>query len=383
MQSKGRDVISLRDYGAALNGVDDDVPAWAKLFADHPLGGITVTLDGYCRLNSTVAPPAGMSDVVVDCGGGGHFYNPSHGFDFIHMPATVAGWEFNLPRFFTDSGASGGTPVYFLRNDSDSLTTRGFWARNMWSGLLNTGPKTVFEGRTYLSALKPGAGVAMVVDMGANEVFSVNDIYGENAALSDCLAGVQIISGASIILGGTMAKCGTPLLVAPTNGKVVATLGLWPFFNGDTSSANGAQFTATGTGVIQRVEGVLRVSSNALAGLRADVSPRSADLQMRAVQNGGDGASLLSGGSQHNSRYRMMGFGNGGSAFNVANGCTDWSADIVGGSGDDFGGNARYTAEIGTGCDHFDLRAVGAGDTLGLLLNGSGTSATKVVTTRN
>lgn len=374
-------VISLRDYGASLNGLDDDASAWAKLFADYPLGGVNVRIDNYCRVNSTITPPAGMSDVTVDFRGGGYLYNPNHGFDFLHLPATVSGWELDSPRFFSDSGASGLTAKYFLVNESDELHVKDFWGRNAWSAIYSTGSKAVFEGRTYISFVKAASGVCIVVDMGSNEVFSLMDLYAENAVGQDSLAGVQVISGGSIIIGGTAAKCGTPLLVAPTTGKIVATLGLWPFFNGDTSIGNGARFT--GAGSIQRVEGVLRVSTNAGNGLHVDVAPQSADLQVRAVQNTGNGVSLLSGATQYNSRYRVAAYGNTLSGVNVANNCSDFSLDVIGGSGDAFGGNARYSCEIGTGCDHFDVKVVGSGDTLGLLSNGSGTSATKLVTSRN
>jgi hypothetical protein len=374
-------VVSLRDYGAALNGVDDDAPAWNQLFSDHPLGGVTVRIDNYCRINSTITPPAGMSNVTVDFRGGGYIYNPNHGFDFLHLPTTVGGWELASPRFYSDNGASGATARYFLVNESDELHVKDFWGRNAWSGISSSGSKAVFEGRTYISFVKAASGSCIVVDMGSNEVFSLMDFYAENAVGQDCLAGVQVISGGSIILGGTAAKCGTPLLVAPTAGKVVATLGLWPFFNGDTSSGNGARFT--GAGSIQRVEGVLRTSSNAGDGLYVDVAPQSTDLQVRAVQNAVNGVSLISGGSQYNSRYRVAAYGNTLSGVKVANNCTDFSLDVIGGSGDAFGGNARYSCEIGTGCDHFDVRVVGSGDTLGLLSNSSGTSATKLVTSRN
>lgn len=379
--SKVQDVVNLRDYQAALNSIDDDAPAWANLFAARPAGEVRVVVDGYCRINSTITPPAGMSNVVIDFRGGGYLYNPNHGFDMLHLPTTVAGWELLRPRFFTDAGASGATERFFLRNDSNDLIIENFWARNCWSGIFNSGAKVSLFGRTYLSAIKPLLGSAVLLDMVGNEVFLLVDLFAENAPGQDCLAGVQVVSGGSIILGGTGVKCGEPLLVAPTIGKIVATLGLWPYFNGDTSSGSAAHFTGAGT--IQRVEGVLRASSCAGPGLLVDLSPRSADLLVRAVDNVGHGVDLASGGSQFNSRYRIMGFGNDMSAFNARPGCTDFSVDVIGGSGDDFGGNARYTAEIGAGCDHFDVNVRGAGDTLGLFLNGAGTSATKVLTARN
>jgi hypothetical protein len=383
MRDKGRDTVSLRDYGAALNGTTSDDTAWANLFADYPSGGVRVTIEGYCRITAPIAPPSGCSNVTLDFRGGGHIYNPNHGFDFLHPPSTVSGWELDSPSFVTDNGGTGVTPVYFLKNDSSDLKVRSFFGLKGWSGIYNSGAKVAFEGRTELSTLKAGSGVAVLIDASSNEVFTMYDLYAENASGQDCAAGVQVISGGSIIIGGTAVKCGIPLLVAPTDGKTVATLGLWPFFNGDTSASHGAQFTASGSGVIQRVEGVLRVSSNAGDGLRVSVSPHSADLQVRAVQNTGNGINLASGGDQKNSRYRVMAFGNTLSGVLVSNNCSNFSVNVAGGSGDDFGGNARYSVEIGTGCDHFDVNVVGSGDTLGQLSNGSSTSSTKVVTARN
>lgn len=362
-----------------LNGVDDNRLLLDAVTTKYPLGGVCITWRGYLRLNAKWSPNPGCSNVVLAPQGDGVIYNPAHGFDFLELPTTVSGWKLDRVRFFTDTGASGATASYFLVNRSNDLICHDLHMRNMWSGIFTSGAKSYFLGRNYFNGMKATDGGGVVVQMGANEVCEI-EAYMENAAGQDCKAAVQVLSGNAIRIKGIAAKCGTPLLIAPpTGGDTVATLSL--DFNSDTSSGNGIQFA--GSGVIQRVEGFIRASSNAGDGVRVENVPRSIDLKARAVQNGGRGVYLATAADQKNARYDVMAFGNGVHGFEAISGSTKWTARVIAGSGDDFGGNAQYGGVIGALCDNFTLDIDGVGDATALLFNAAGTGATKVVRSRS
>lgn len=379
LAARFKDTINLKDFGAVCDGSTNDDAAWSAVWAAYPTGGVTIEWQGYCRTNAGITPPSGCSNVTLRPLGFSPLYNPDHGFDFLTLPSTVAGWRLDGLRFLTANGASGGTERFFLNNASNDLITRNMWMRNAWSGFKTTGSKCYFQGRTYVNAIKASSGTAAIIHMGSSEVCELDNIYAENASGQDALAGVWVRSGSAIKVGGTGAKMGNPLRVEPQNGDIIATLAL--DFNADTSTGVGANFASVGTGVIQRVEGRIRASSNSGTGVYFVVSPKSADLVIRAVDNGGRGV-RLGAVDFENARFRVTAFGNGTQGFEAESGATNWTAEVVGGDGDDFGGNGQYTAVVGASCDHFTLDVDGVGDGTALLFNDAGTGATKVVRSR-
>jgi hypothetical protein len=374
--------VNVKHFGAVCDSATDDVAALTAIAAAYPNGGIRIVVPGdtgYMRINSGWTAPAGFSNVDWEFLGQGSIYNPTHGFDFITLPTTVGGHRWLKPKFFTDTGATGATERWFLVNNSNDLIVTDFWGRNCWSGIKNTGAKVFFLGSTYLNAVKATEGRFIFIQMGSNEVCEFDNIYGENAPASDSLYGVQIASGSAIKIKGTIAKGGTPLLVQPGNGEVIATLSL--DFNGDTSAQNGATFNATGTGVIQRVEGFLRVSSNAGNGVQFLVPTRSGVLTIRAVDNGVRGV-LMAGFDYQCSAFNIYAYGNATQGWELEGGAENITIQSSAGSGDDFGTNGQYGGVIGTGCDNFTVDLDGDGGSTGQLFNSAGTGATKVVNTR-
>lgn len=374
--------VNVKHFGALVDTATDDVAALSRIAAAYPNGGIRIVIPGdtgYMRINSGWTAPAGFSNVDWEFLGQGTLYNPSHGFDFITLPVNVGGHRWLKPKFFTDSGASGATERFFFINNSDDLIVTDFWGLNAWSGIKVTGARNYFNGTTYLSGIKPASGRFIFIEQGSKEIVEFHNIYGENAPASDALYGVHITSASAAVIRGTIAKGGTPLLVAPGNGQVVATLALE--FNCDTSAQNGATFTSSGTGVVQRVEGFLRVSSNAGNGAQFLSPPRSSVLTIRAVDNGVRGVQFA-GFDYQNSAFFIYAYGNNTHGWEMEGGANRITIQSSAGFGDDFGTNTQYGGVIGVGCDNFTIDLDGDGGAVGQLFNGAGTSATRVVTTR-
>lgn len=370
------DVVSLKDFGAVGDGVTDNSAAWTKLFAAYPTGSIVVEGGGFVNYyyhSTTITPPAGCSNVTLR---NFHFYaGDNHTHDLLSLPATVSGWVLDKPVFSSASGGSGTTEVWAVRDASGADVIDAFFL-NVWSGAELTGSKHFWRGRTLMENLKASTGRGMLVNMSSAEVCEIDDAILLNADGADCLVGVHVKSGSAIRLGGTASHCGTPLKVDPDSGQVVATLALWPMFNGDSSTASGATFTGSGT--IQRVEGYLRLTSNTGKGLDVVNIPASCDLLLRLADNGDDGAAFA-GGDYNESRFRIAAYGNDGDGAAFAADCSNFTAEVVAGDGDGFGTNIGYGVSVGSGCSDFRLRVDGAGGTSGRFSCATTLSATEII----
>lgn len=372
--------VDLRWFGARCNGTTADDAAWAALFVAYPNGFVTVTWPGYTRITQTIQPPAGCSNVALQPQQGGSIMaTGTQAFTLLTLPNTVSGWVLEDVSFFTGSAASGSE--YFAIDAAASyVTLENIDIRTCHSGVRVTGAK-FYARKLYVSGGKVSAGRGLVIDQATTgtEVVEVRDLFIEADPAARPLYGVHIIQGAAVYLEGFATQQYHGLYVAPTNGKIVATLDF--DFEVDNCSNIGAVFTQSGTGAIQRLHGFLRATSNDSDGIDFQAVPQSTDLQIRAVDNFTRGVRLR-GYDFANSRFYVMAGGNGTHGVELDNSVTKVTLYAVTGSIDDFGTNGQYGVVIGSSCDNFTVYVDGAGGAVGQLYNGSGTSATKVVNAR-
>jgi len=105
------------------------------------------------------------------------------------------------------------------------------------SGIYSTGGRTIFF-RCKITGIAPRNGVGMMFD-GNSEVHDIISPYMENAAAKNANAGIYIAKGADYsLIDAQLQKMGTPLMVRPGPGDVVASVkASGSYF--DSSSASG------------------------------------------------------------------------------------------------------------------------------------------------